>query len=318
MKRWLLAAAMLLALGLPGGAAPGESASPAAEPGRMAPPAPGDLAPGFALPDLHGQRVGLEQFRGRPVVLTFWACWCDTWKDASQRLKELRRTHPHLGFEAFFVAVDSRTRSLAEPLLLREGMPFVVALDFRSEVSRRYGVTVVPTLFVLDAEGVVRFVHQSYPGNQVLARELAACGRPAGAGRGLLPQALESLLLPEERELWAAVNSARASRGLEPLSFEPALTEVGREYVQRRVGEPLSHEGPETPEVRLRARGLRYAKVGENLARAPTPRAALRAMLESPLHKANLLSPAFRRAGVAAVREGPSGSVYCVLFATPR
>ncbi len=301
-------------------ASPDTCAPPQASPnlpeGR--PPAPGDLAPAFSLPDLHGQRVCLQQFRGRPTVLMFWACWCDTWKDSLSRLKDLRRTRPHLGFEALFVAVDSRTRALAEPLLLREGMPFPVALDFRSEVSRRYRVTTVPTLFLLDARGVVRFVHQAYPGNRVLAREIAACSQPVGPLPDLAPEGVASFLLPVELELWTSLNRERRSRGLEPLAFEPALTEVGREYLQRRVGEPLSHSGPEAPDARIRSRGLRYAKVGENLARAATPRAALQSMLDSPIHKANLLSPRFDRAGVAAVREGAEGFVFCVLFGSTR
>ena len=310
MRRGLLSWLLLAVLAwVPAWAAPAPPAEGSATPGNR--------APAFALPDLSGQRVSSERFLGRPTLLMFWACWCDTWKDALRRLKDLRRTRPHLGFEVLFVAVDSRTRALVEPLLLREGMPFPVVLDFRSEVTRRYGVTTVPSLFLVDPEGVVRFVHQGYPGNQVLAREIAALGRPSSGPEDLSPQQVASFLNPEERELWAAVNSARRSRGLEPLALEPTMTEVAREFLQRRLGEPLSHAAPETPDVRLRARGLRYGKVGENLARAATPQAALKGMLESPLHKANLLSARFDRAGVAALREGPEGFVFCVLFGGP-
>jgi uncharacterized protein YkwD len=280
------------------------------------PPLPGQTAPGFALPDLQGRRVALEDFRGRVTLVNFWACWCDTWKDEVARLKQLRACHPELPFEVLFVTVDARERSLVEPLLLNQGVLFPVLVDPRGTVSRLYGVSTVPTLYLLDAQGVVRFVHQGYPGNRLLAEELRLCGSPWPRSPSLDQESLQAeFLLPEERRLLRLVNQERARRGLTPLRLDATLTEVGREYLQRMlVGDFFSHHGPERPDVRLRARGVRYARMGEDLAQAGDAPGALAALMASPGHKANLLHPRYHRVGVAALRAGPQGWLFCLLF----
>ena len=130
---------------------------------------------------------------------------------------------------------------------------------------------------------------------------------------------LKEFLLPEELKLWRSLNSERKQRGLPELALDTALTEVGREYLQRTASEPLHHaSGPQAPDARVRARGIPFARVGENLARARTSTEALQAMMESPSHKSNLLHPRYRRVGVSAFRD-PScdGYSFCLLFVEP-
>lgn len=287
---------------------------------RQAMPAVGQAAPDFALPDREGRRTSPSDYRGQVVLLNFFAYWCDTWKDELVRLKALKERHPELDFKILFVAVDSRDRSLAEPLLLAEGIHFPVAVDFRGEVSQAYGITTVPTLFVLDREGKVQASYQGYPGNRLLARELArAGGAPKGGWPPLDLAALKEYLLPEELKLWRALNQQRRQRGLPELVLDTGLTEVGREYLQRTASEPLRHaQGPQAPDARVRARGIAFAKLGENLARSPDAAQALQAMLESPSHKTNLLHPRYQRVGVAAFRDvAGDGYSFCLLFLEP-
>ncbi|MEW6283250.1 MAG: CAP domain-containing protein, partial [Candidatus Eremiobacterota bacterium] len=250
--------------------------------------------------------------RGKPVLVSFFAFWCDTWKDEVRRLKELRAGNPGLDFQVVFLSVDARDRSLTVPLMQREGVFFPVLVDSRSEVSRSWGITTVPTLLVLDGQGVIRHVHQGYPGNHLLSRELASCRSTHRVA--LSAPDLTEFLLPEERSLLNRLNAERRGRGLAPLQLDPTMTEVGRERLQRMLetNRP-GHFTPESPAAWLRARGLSFPKVGENLARADGPDQALSSMLESPSHKENLLYPGYRRVGVAALRAG-SGYLFCILF----
>lgn len=292
-----------------------------AAPGLAQPamPALGQQAPDFALPDIEGRRISLSDYRGKVVLLNFFAYWCDTWKEELKRLRALQDQHPELDFAILFVSVDSRERSAAEPLMRQQGIHFPVAVDFKAEVSKAYGITTVPTLFVLDPEGKVRSCYQGYPGNRLLSRDLRAGGKVAAAAPPLDLPELKEYLLPEELKLWRSLNSERKKRGLPELALDTALTEVGREYLQRTSSEPLRHaSGAEAPDARVRARGIAFAKVGENLARARNAGAALQAMLESPAHKSNLLHPRFRQVGVSAFRDpARDGYCFCLLFLEP-
>src|SRR5207302_1698894 len=67
---------------------------------------PGSLAPAFALPDIHGRQVRLDDYRGQVVVLNFWAFWCDTWKAEMPHLQELIPQQEELGFRLIAISVD--------------------------------------------------------------------------------------------------------------------------------------------------------------------------------------------------------------------
>ncbi len=312
MKRVLLAIWLLILPGWAQSALPGNS--------DRAMPSAGASAPSFSLPDLEGRRFSPDQYRGKVLLLNFFAFWCDTWKEELVRFKALRSSHPELDFEIVFVAVDSRERSLAEPLMLQQGIHFPLVVDRRGEVSSLYGISTVPTLFVIDPQGKVRASYQGHPGNRLLARDLkAASGGAARTSERLEPAALKEFLLPEELQMWRAVNAERSKRGLAELQLDTALTEVGREYLQRSASEPLHHAtGRLSPDSRVRARGLTFRKLGENLARSHGFKQALQSMLESPTHKANLLHPRYRRVGVSAFRD-PQANMYSysLLFIEP-
>ncbi len=140
-------------------------------------PPVGRQAPDFALPTVEGSTVRLADLRGRPVVLNFWAFWCDTWKAEMPHLRRLAEHRRELGFEIIAVSVDGarlHTYKAREP----GGAPFPVALDHGGAVSRAYGVTKVPTVLVLDAQGRVRYRASGYPGNQPILTALRRWASP--------------------------------------------------------------------------------------------------------------------------------------------
>ena len=131
----------------------------------------GSAAPAFVLPDTAGQSVSLEQYRGQTVVLNFWAFWCDTWKAEMPSLKELAAEQGDMNFQLVAVSVDGARRT---EFNRRTGgvVPFPVLLDGGGRISRRYSVHHVPTVVIVDPDGVVRFTAYGYPGNQVILHEL--------------------------------------------------------------------------------------------------------------------------------------------------
>ena len=131
----------------------------------------GSAAPAFVLPDTAGQPVSLEAYRGRTVVLNFWAFWCDTWKAEMPSLKELAAEQGDMNFRLVAVSVDGARRTEFDH---RTGgsVPFPVLLDGGGRISRRYSVHHVPTVVIVDPDGIVRFTAYGYPGNQVILHEL--------------------------------------------------------------------------------------------------------------------------------------------------
>jgi hypothetical protein len=113
------------------------------------------------------------------------------------------------------------------------------------------------------------------------------------------------------------VNELRESRGLPPLRLEPRLFAAAKGYAGElaRTGR-FAHRSEISgdPADRARAAGYRYSRIAENLAQAPTARAAHRATVESPGHLANLLDPSFTEAGFAFARgKNPDGSPTLIL-----
>ena len=138
----------------------------------------GDSGPSFVLPDVEGKQVRLEDYRGKPVVLNFWAFWCDTWKAELPHLKELAKRQDEIGFHLLSISVDG-TR-LQEFLSVTGGKtPFPVLLDVGGKVSADYHIGHVPTVVILDGAGKVRYVKVGYPGNEALLHQVRALCPPS-------------------------------------------------------------------------------------------------------------------------------------------
>jgi thiol-disulfide isomerase/thioredoxin len=126
--------------------------------------AAGELSPAKAtapvdlrLPDSDGHERRLDEFRGKVVLVNFWASWCTACIEempSLQRLAELMRGKRFAVLGVNVAEADLRVKAMVERL----GIGFPVLLDRESEIFRRWGVTVLPTTYVLDGEGVVRYV----------------------------------------------------------------------------------------------------------------------------------------------------------------
>jgi uncharacterized protein YkwD/uncharacterized membrane protein required for colicin V production len=132
-----------------------------------------------------------------------------------------------------------------------------------------------------------------------------------------LPAAARTTIDPRaEEEILALINAERARYALAPLTPNPQLRDLARTYAQTLYQAGiLSHRGPDgsTPAERLQRAGIQTLRSGENLAFAATARLAHEALLASPTHRANLLSPAFRQVGIG-VAAAPSGLVVVQKF----
>jgi peroxiredoxin len=134
-------------------------------------PAVGQIAPPFTLPALDGAHYALETFRGRTVLLHFWASWC----------RPCREDWPE--WVAFGAAVTETVAILAvnveeAPEAVREFVeqhpaPFPVLLDGEGAISELYRVTALPTTVLIDPQGIVQQVVPGSLGREALERLVA-------------------------------------------------------------------------------------------------------------------------------------------------
>ena len=117
----------------------------------------GTLAPDFSLPGADGKQVRLSDFKGKYVLLDFWASWCVTCKKHNKRLKPVYQRWQQKDFEILGISLDRKPEAWAKAIDKR-GYNWPQVADFKgidSEVNHAYGIQYVPNLILLDPEGVI-------------------------------------------------------------------------------------------------------------------------------------------------------------------
>lgn len=149
----LLAVALVVA---PGVAVPAED--PAAQlelirPGRA------QLAKAFEVPTLEGGKLALADFRGRVVLLNFWATWCGPCKEEMPAMERLHRKFRQQGLVVLAVSNDSEgsTRTVAR-FVKESGLTFPIGLDPKLRVASLYGVRVLPASLIIDRKGIITHI----------------------------------------------------------------------------------------------------------------------------------------------------------------
>lgn len=110
-----------------------------------------------------------------------------------------------------------------------------------------------------------------------------------------------------EAKMLALVNEERAKAGLKLLKSDPELLPVARAHSRDMFARSFfAHQNKDgkLPSDRIREAGVRFLTAGENLALGPTLQRCHRGLMESPGHRANILSPAFGRVGIAVLDGG--------------
>ena len=118
----------------------------------------GKPMPGYAAVSLQGDSVSLDGMRGKVVLLNVWATWCHPCRDEIPELVELQTKYGARGFDVVGVSIDADG---AEPLIgafISEfGMNYPIWLDPEDRISTRFLLVGVPTTFLLDKQGVLRW-----------------------------------------------------------------------------------------------------------------------------------------------------------------
>lgn len=114
-------------------------------------------APDFTVVDGEGTSISLSQFRGKPVVLNFWASTCGP---CQQEMPEFQNAFDIYGDDVAFMMVNvvgfnGETEDRAQRFIAENSYTFPVLFDSEEDASMQYGVTSIPRTFFIDREGYV-------------------------------------------------------------------------------------------------------------------------------------------------------------------
>ena len=116
-------------------------------------PRAGEVAPDFSLTSFDGQAVRLSAFRGRPVILNFWASWCPPCRSEAPALTRTARATAE---RVTFIGIDVRDGEEAARQFIDEfDVPYLNAPDVTGEVERLYGGFGIPFTVFIRADGTI-------------------------------------------------------------------------------------------------------------------------------------------------------------------
>jgi len=139
--------------------------------GKAGRPLPGQQAPNFRAQILNGVEFSLDEYRGKPIVLHFWASWCP---QCEEELLMIENVQLEKEFEnVVFVAVAMNdTEQTVNNIATELDLNFILIADSKGDISRSYGVTAVPETYFISPGGEIANFHIGVMNEQSLIEEL--------------------------------------------------------------------------------------------------------------------------------------------------
>jgi len=115
----------------------------------------GKLAPSFELADVNGNKVSLSEYKGKVILINFWATWCAPCKAEMPSLNNLFLAFKNDGFIVLAISVDSSEKPV-QSFLKGKSIALPVLMDKEQDVYfDLYGVLGLPTSFLIDRDGII-------------------------------------------------------------------------------------------------------------------------------------------------------------------
>jgi len=119
----------------------------------------GMKAPEFTRTDFNGARIDLASFRGKVVLLDFWATWCDPCRYEIPWFMDMERKQKDRGFAVLGVSMDDDGWEVVKPFIAQLGVNYRILVGTDETAQLYGGIDALPTTFLIDREGKIAFVH---------------------------------------------------------------------------------------------------------------------------------------------------------------
>lgn len=118
-------------------------------------------APDFTLKSYTGANLKLSEYRGKVVLLNFWASWCGPCRQEMPLLEKMHNKYKGLGFTVMGVNVEENSAK-AKGIVKKDKLTFPILFDTQSRASKLYQVSAMPSTVLIDRNGKMRYLHKGY------------------------------------------------------------------------------------------------------------------------------------------------------------
>jgi thiol-disulfide isomerase/thioredoxin len=146
--------------------------------------APGGNQVGAPVPDIRveslgGKALGMDDYRGKVVLLDVWASWCGPCKQELPMLDDMAKRLHGDGVEVLAVSVDQQRANVVKFLKSRPHWSLTIAHDPSGQIADRLAPEKMPTSYIIDREGIIRFVNSGFEPSDaaVIERRLSDVAR---------------------------------------------------------------------------------------------------------------------------------------------
>lgn len=127
----------------------------------------GKEPPAFTGKTLNGDKVSLSDYKGKVVIVDFWASWCRPCKEGFPFLSELFEEYSDNGFTVIGVNLDEDVNNMKNFIQkLGKEVKFINISDPDSKIGNLYNVEAIPTTLVIDKKGILRYMHVGFSSDE--------------------------------------------------------------------------------------------------------------------------------------------------------
>lgn len=129
-------------------------------------------APAWELKDVNGKPVKSSDFKGKVVILDFWATWCPPCRQEIPGFISLQQKYGKEGLTVVGVALDAEGAKVVAPFIKKNGINYPIVLG-NEQVTRAFGgIEAIPTTFIIDREGNIVSKHVGFVPEATFEKEI--------------------------------------------------------------------------------------------------------------------------------------------------
>lgn len=117
----------------------------------------GNRATDFVMEGLNGEKIDSSRLRGHPILIHFWASWCQPCREESRRIEAAARAYRSAGLVILAVTNETDRREVAR-FAREQNLSFPILFDPDSMIFDQYRVIGIPTSFFVDTNGIIRII----------------------------------------------------------------------------------------------------------------------------------------------------------------